>query len=54
MKFEKMKENTLYLLEQGWEASVNLPVAMFESDEKIQIVEAMLEKIAMKHHHDNY
>ena len=38
----------------GWQASVELPVDALEEDDKVQIVEIMLEKVALNHHNENY
>ena len=50
----KIREHALMWLADGWEPSVMLPSDVLESDEKIQIVEVMLEKIALRHHSENY
>lgn len=51
---EKTRENSIVCFANGWKQSVDLPVDVFEEDEKIQIVETMLEKVALKHHEDNF
>ena len=38
----------------GWERSVDQPTEVVEDDEKVQIVETMLEKISLKHHEYNF
>ena len=49
-----MRENALMRVCEGWEPSVMFPSDVLEEDDKIQVVEVMLEKIALKHHNDNY
>ena len=33
---------------------MQFPTDVWEQDEKVQIVEVMLEKVALKHHEENY
>lgn len=49
-----MRENSLMQASEGWEPSVMFPSDVLEEDEKIQIVEVMLEKIALQQHNKNY
>ena len=51
---ENSRENSIVSFAKGWTQSVDLPVDVFEEDEKIQLVETMLEKIALKHHEVNF
>jgi len=48
------RENAIVCLARDWEPSVEFPVDVFEEDEKQQIVELMLEKIALQHHERNF
>ena len=42
-----MRENSLVQVSEGWEPSVMYPTDILEEDEKIQLVEVMLETIAL-------
>ena len=51
---EECLANAVMCYAHGYVPSVEFPTDVFEEDEKVQLAESMLEKIALQHHNSNF